>query len=153
MIYRWKEGVPLSIDAQLVGDELERIRTRHNGRLSPEWVVHEAKSKRNPLHSLFEWDDNVAAQNWRVDQARGVIRSVEVVIEATEPAKPVRAFVSVVRDKDRSYTSVAHAMSDPELRRQVLLTALKELEAWRDRYAELVELASVFAAIEEARTA
>ena len=153
MIYQWREGARFSVDAQKAGNELERIRTKHNGRLEPDWVVHAAKSDKNPLHGLFEWNDTVAAQNYRVSQARHVIRSIEVVIEEAERPKPVRAFVSVVRDRDQSYTSVSHAMSDPELRKQVLRTALKELEAWRHRYAELVELATVFAAIEEARAA
>ncbi len=153
MIYQWKEGSRMAVAAQLVGSELERIRIKHNGRLEPEWVVHAAKGGANPLHGLFEWDNNVAAQHYRVGQARQVIRSIDVVIEEVEQAKPIRAFVSVIRDRDRSYTSVAHAMSDPDLRRQVLLTALSELVAWRQRYAELVELANVFAAIEEARAA
>lgn len=155
MIYRWKDGarLPSSVEAQKAGEELERIRTKHNGRLEPEWVVHNAKSPHNPLHDLFEWDDNVAAQNYRVDQARAVIRSLEVVIEQAPEAKPIRAFVSVVQERDRSYTSVQHAMSDSDLRKQVLMQALTELEAWRKRYAELVELATVFAAIDEARAA
>lgn len=153
MIYQWREGARQAAEAQPVGEELERLRIRHNGRLEPEWVVHAAKRLENPLHPLFEWDDSVAAQNWRVDQARAVIRAVEVVIEEAKEAKPVRAFVSIVRENDRSYTSIADAMSDPELRGQVLRNALKELEAWRHRYAELVELATVFAAIDEARPA
>ncbi|WP_298165123.1 hypothetical protein [Novosphingobium sp.] len=155
MIYKWREGLraPTSVDPQKAGEELERIRTRHNGRLEPEWVVHNAKSPQNVLHDLFEWDDNVAAQNFRIDQARAVIRSVEAVIEEAPEAKPIRAFVSVVQERDRAYTSVQHAMADADLRKQVLMQALTELEAWRKRYAELVELATVFAAIDEARVA
>lgn len=155
MIYRWKDGsrTPTSVDAQKAGEELERIRTRHNGRLEPEWVVHNAKSPQNVLHDLFEWNDNVAAQNYRIDQARAVIRSVEVVVDEAPEAKPIRAFVSVVQESDRAYTSVQHAMSDADLRKQVLMQALTELEAWRKRYAELVELAQVFAAIDQARAA
>lgn len=143
----------MGADPQAVGSELERIRVRHNGRLEPDWVVHAAKQSSNPLHDLFEWNDNVAAQAYRVDQARSVIRSIEVVVEQAQQSKPVRAFVSVVRENDRSYTSVVDAMADPDLRKQVLRTALSELEAWRKRYAELVELAQVFAAIDEARGA
>lgn len=155
MIYQWKQGarVPASADAQKVGEELERIRVKHNGRLEPEWVVHNAKSPRNPLHDLFEWDDTVAAQNFRVDQARSVIRSVDVVVEEAPQMKPTRAFVSVVQERDRSYTSVQHAMSDDDLRKQLIAQAYAELEAWQKRYAELIELADVFAAINQARAA
>lgn len=153
MIYQWKNGASVSIDAQTAGEELERIRTRHNGRLESDMVVDAARDDASPLHPHFEWDDARAASAHRLEQARYLIRSVEVVVDTTPETKPVRAFVSVVRDDDRSYTSVSHAMADPELRRQVLLTALRELEAWRGRYAELVELASVFAAIDEAQPA
>lgn len=154
MIYQWKPEARVKVDAQIAGEELERIRTWDNGRLDPKNVVEASRDPGAPLHPAFEWDDAVAAQGFRIEQAKYMIRSI-VVAPAAEPddTKPIRAFVSVVRDEDRSYTSVSHAMAEPELRRQVLLQALRELEAWRSRYAELVELATVFAAIEEARTA
>lgn len=152
MIYQWARTVP-GIDAQVAGEELERIRTRHNGRLEADMVVEASKKPTAPLHAAFEWDDKKAAQGFRLDQARYIIRSVTVQIDEQAESDPVRAFVSVVRDDDRSYTSTAHALSDPELRQQVLQKALRELEAWQQRYAELVELASVFAAIDQARPA
>ncbi|KPL67406.1 hypothetical protein SZ64_04375 [Erythrobacter sp. SG61-1L] len=152
MIYQWKSGARIGIDAQIAGEELERIRIRNNGRLESEMVIEAARDEQNPLHSEFQWNDAAAANAYRIEQARYLIRSIEAVVDHNE-SKPIRAFVSVVRDEDRSYTSVSHAMADPELRRQVLLGALRELEAWRDRYAELVELANVFVAIDEARAA
>lgn len=153
MIYQWKHGSTCKVDAQVAGEELERIRTWHNGRLEAKDVVEASRDPGAPLHPHFEWNDMRAASAYRIEQAKYVIRSVEVAVSEETEAKPIRAFVSVVRDDDRSYTSVSHALADAELRRQVLMTALRELEAWRSRYAELVELATVFAAIEEARTA
>lgn len=152
--YRWKPGSHGSLPAQTVGDELERIRTRHNGRLESEMVVDAAREKDAPLHDAFEWNDFVAADKYRLEQAKYLIRSIEIVIERPEAEPvPVRAFVSVQRDEDRSYTSVGHALSDPDLRQQVLGQAWRELEAWRHRHAELVEFAKVFATIDEARGA
>jgi hypothetical protein len=154
MIYQWKPEARVKVDAQKAGEELERIRTWHNGRLEAKDVVEASRERGAPLHAAFEWNNARAAAAYRIEQAKYLIRSIEVVVDsAIEEARPVRAFVSVVRDEDRSYTSVSHALADPDLRRQVLVGALRELEAWRDRYAELVELANVFAAIEEARTA
>jgi hypothetical protein len=153
MIYKWRDCRGYSVPAQTVGAELERIRDRNAGKLDPDMVVHYAKSSNHPLHPLFEWDDNVAAQAYRVDQARQVIRSIEVVVDEAPRAKPTRAFVSVVQDRSRHYTSVQVAMSDEQLRGQVVAQALVELEAWRKRYAELMELANVFAAIDQARAA
>lgn len=151
MIYQWKNGSTCKVDAQIAGEELERIRTRHNGRLDAKDVVEASRDPAAPLHDHFEWSDKKAASAYRVEQAKYVIRSVEVVVSEEPDARPVRAFVSVVQEQDRSYTSVSHALSDADLRRQVLTKALQELDAWRERYAELVELANVFVAIEEAR--
>jgi hypothetical protein len=153
MIYKWKEGARVSIDPQTAGEEIERVRISQNGRLLAPDLVERARDPASPLHPAFEWDDAAAAESWRVEQAKYLIRSIEVLVDRQEIQQTIRAFVSVKRDDDRSYTSVSHAMEDPELRQQVLLAALKELEAWQNRHAELVELATVFAAIDEARAA
>jgi hypothetical protein len=152
MIYQWKNG-HFRTDAQVAGEELERIRTRNNGRLDAEGVVEASRPEDAVLHGEFEWDDKIAAERWRQDQASYIIRHIGVLVSEADDATPVRAFVSVKRDEDRSYTSVQHALSDDELRAQVLNQAWVELEAWRRRHAELIELAKVFAVIDEARAA
>ncbi len=153
-VYRWKPGSTAKVDAQVVGETLEALRVRQNGRLESEDVLDVARDPTSPLHPHFEWDDSIAAEAHRLDQARYLIRSIEVEVEkADAPPVPIRAFVSVQRDADRSYTSTAHALSQPDLRAQVLAQAWRELEAWRNRHAELVEFARVFATIDEARPA
>ncbi len=150
-VYKWKPGSRLKINARVAGQELERIRTARNGRLTADDVLKEAKSKSSPLHGAFEWDNSKAAQQFRLQQAQYLIRSIEVVVAQSKkkPASNVRAFVSVRRDNDRSYTSIGHAMSDAELRQQVVAQALKELEEWRSRYEKLSEFSKIFAAIDK----
>lgn len=151
MVYQWKPNVVVPVTAQIVGEELEKIRVAHNDRLTQEDVVTSAKSDESPLHPAFEWDDAKAGHRWRIEQASYLIRSITVMVESEDETKtPIRAFVNVERDADRSYTSTAHAMSDVELRAQVLARAMKELQAWRLRYNELAELARVFAEIDKA---
>ena len=152
-VYRWKPNSHVRLDPNKAGAELDRIRTRANGRLTPESVLDAARRIRSPLHDHFEWDDTKAAHSYRVDQAGHLIRSIEIFDAIPDQSRPIRAFVSVVRDDDRSYVSVAHAMSDTELRQQVLDRAWRELESWRDRHEELVEFARIIATIDEARPA
>lgn len=154
-IYKWRAHAGVSIPAQVAGEELERIRVANNGRLAQEDVVASAKRKASPLHSAFEWDDKAAAHQHRLAQAGYIIRKLDVVTVANDEAKsaPIRAFVSVVRDEDQSYTSIAHAMSDDELREQVIARARKELEDWQARYDDLIEFSTVFAAIEQLKAA
>lgn len=154
MVYQWKPEARTKVDPQIAGEELERIRTWNNGRLEARSVVEASRDPGAPLHGEFEWNDRKAAGAYRVEQAKYLIRSITVIAEQADgPPQPIRAFVSVVRDDDRSYTSVEHALSDKELRTQVLRQAWNELEAWQRRYAELLEFAKVFAIIDQARIA
>jgi len=49
-----------------------------NGRLTAALVVKAASKEGSPLHSYFEWDDTVAGARYRMEQARDLIRSVDV---------------------------------------------------------------------------
>lgn len=148
--YAWAGAAGIrGLKAQQVGEEFERIRTRRNGRLTPDAVLDAAKDKKSPLHRYFDWDDKSAAGKYRINQAGMLIRSITVIVEVKKgPRQKFRAFVSVRRDKDRSYTSIGHAMSEAGLRKQVLHDAWAELEGWRKRYANLSEFAKVHTVID-----
>lgn len=155
--YRWKPNVPSSLvklDAQVVGEEIERLESASQHKLSPEEIVRAAEMPTSPLHPAFEWDDARAAERFRIDQARHLISLIDVVIikpDMTEGA--IRAFVSITSDEGRGYVSTVHALSDETMRHQVIQRAWLELEAWRNRHAELTEFGKVFAAIDQARGA
>lgn len=150
MVYQWKPRFNVPVDAQVAGEELERLRVRNNGQLTPPSVVRAAEPEDSPLHPAFEWDDEEAAQKFREDQARYMLRGITVSVERDgEAAKPIRAFVNVEADDDsRGYIDVITAMSDKALRQQVLARAKQELDDWRNRYNEYAELAGVFEAID-----
>lgn len=152
MIYKWGEGTRFSLDAQVVGNHLERIRQRHQDELTPELVVKDARRENSPLHSVFEWNDDAAAHQWRLEQARNLLRKIVFVPDELPDAEPQRYYVHL--DNGRSYyTSVIAAMSDEEKKQRVLRTALKELESFERRYRGLEELAEVFASARKAREA
>jgi len=112
MGYRWKEGFHVKVDATVAANELERIRNRE-GKLKPAVVVNEARPARSPLHSAFEWDDYVAAEEHRRDQARYMVRALEVVPEGEE-AVPV---FLVIRPSEREpgyYQATSIAVSNPD---------------------------------------
>lgn len=153
MIYQWKPESRIKLDPQAAGEELERLRVWNNGRLESPAVVDASRDPGSPLHSYFEWNDTRAAERYREEQAGYLIRMITIEVAPEEDRTPIRAFVSVKRDEDRSYTSTVHALADPELRTQVVAQAFKELEAWRKRHAELVEFAAIFATIDQARPA
>jgi len=154
MNYEWKPFSNIQVSAQVVGDRLQGIADDNEGQLLASAVVDDARPESAPLHPCFEWDDNQAAGLYREDQARYIIRKVVAVYEEAgkEPGTTVvhvaRAFVHVEEGDSKHYTGIVRAMSDDALREQVLTRAMKEVEDWRKRYAELVELSEIFAAIE-----
>lgn len=152
--YAWRPGSRISIDAGKAGREMERIRQGNGGALSQEVVLAQARSANSALHAHFEWDDGVAAEKHRLGQAGELIRSITVDVSRSNlETKPIRAFVNVIERGQQHYTSTLHALSDKELRAQVLAKAWADLEAWRERHAELTEFARIFSAIDEARSA
>lgn len=153
--YAWRPGSRISIDPQRAGRELESIRKQEGGELTQNSVVERARSANSALHEHFEWDDTKAAEQHRLSQAGELIRSIviDVTRSNVEPPKHMRAFVNVTTEGRQHYTSTVHALSDAELRAQVVAKAWADLEAWRKRHAELVEFAKVFTAIDATREA
>lgn len=148
--YAWKPGSRVRLDAAKAGREMEDVRRQNGGALTPENLLERARSANSAVHGHFEWDDEKAAHQHRVSQAGDLIRAITIDISTSniEPAKTIRAFVSVERHGERSYTSTVHAMTDADLRRQVVQRAWADLEAWRERHKELTEFARIFTAMD-----
>lgn len=89
--YTYRPGSRFSVPATVVADEIERIRSI-SGAVTAERVVDESRPEDAPLHTAFEWNDSAAAEQYRRDQARALIRSVRVTY-GHQP--PVSAFVHV----------------------------------------------------------
>ena len=136
-----------------VTSELEQIRQKHGGLLKPEDVVAFARNKRTALHSEFEWDDAKASAEFRLEQARRVIRvSVTVLPSPHSDQEPVRAYVSVASDRAQpggGYRSFADVMTDDDMRAELVNEALGEAKRWRRKYERLRELAPIFRAIDK----
>lgn len=130
--------------------ELEDIRRQGGGVLHPEAVVRFAADPDTALHGCFEWDDAEAAHQHRLEQARGIIRVAVSVIQEGKP--PVRMYVSLddKRQRGGGYEHVADVLADPLRRDRLLRQAKREMQAFRDRYHELEELAGVMSAMDQA---
>lgn len=137
-------------EAKEVGDHLELLRQKFKGELTPEDVVADARNDNSPLHSFFEWSDTEAAHQYRLQQARGLIRSVVAIyVREDKPAVRVRAYVHIPEPQAPHYRATEHAMSQKNTRDMVLKRALAELIGWQKRYHDLHEFADLFERIEQ----
>jgi len=66
------------VSAQTIGEELTRIWTANGQKLLPRDLVQEARPAGAALHRCFEWDDAVAGEAFRLQQARILIRAIRV---------------------------------------------------------------------------
>jgi len=140
--------------------ELEKIRSKTDGKLIPEMVVEYAHNKNNPLHRYFVWDDSEAARLFRLRQASELIRVCVRIIPGTKTA--VRAYVSLTNERKNApgrsaddeddgktvYRRIDDVVSDTAMRKQLLADAMCELAAFRRKYCNLSELASVMKAVD-----
>lgn len=132
--------------------ELKRIADDNDGLLRPNDIVDAARPKQSPLHSKFEWDDSEAAEKYRLWQARQLISVTVDYFGSDKRGMTTRVFVSLTPDrKYGGYRSVETIMSDKDQRRQLLEDALKEMELFQKKYADVQELAEVFAAMKRVK--
>ena len=151
MVYRAARGAQITDEqAQIYGERIETLVEEGDGSITPERVYDDAKDKASPLHEYFEWNNKVAADNYRMAQAHELLRFIHVVITHDGVEEEVRAFHNVVithgddQPGERTYASLARVLSDDELRRQILVKAMREFEQWHKRYNQYQELAPIF---------
>lgn len=164
--YEWKTGF-VGVDANVAGVELERLAKRDQ-EIVPMTLVDESRPIDAPLHSCFEWDDTEAAQLYREDQAKTIIRNLQIVYvrnDTEEPLPPTRAYVSVIDEPEfemyapskptitsiRHYRPIAKVMSETDLRDQYVRSAFESLVSWRQRYADIERFADIFERIDTLR--
>ena len=149
MIYRWKNQSLGKVSAQIAGDEIQRITDRNGGCIKPHNIVAESRSITSPIHRCFEWNNKIAADKYRIEQAKYMLRSI-VVVQQVPDDEPllVRAFVSIKENDEPVYTPIHRAVSDPDQWEFVLASAYEELKAWRQKYKTLQQFANVFELID-----
>jgi hypothetical protein len=124
-------------------DHLQAIRDQH-GALTPVLVVETARDPEHPLHSRFEWDDSIAAEKWRLEQAGQLLRVVKL---PTDPSRPddLRAFVAVKgQDSHKAdYVPTAEALADEFVRKLILRDMEREWRLLKRRYEHMREFADL----------
>ena len=129
------------VDPYRVYDELAVL----GDNVKPAEIVEAAKDEESELHKCFEWDDSVAAEKYRLQQARAIIVNL-VYAPKTKEEEPVRCFQ--ITTERCTYQPTKQFLVQENEYQSLLARAKAELESFKRRYATLTELESVFEAIE-----
>src|SRR5882672_1392457 len=115
-------------DPNQIGQALDEIGRQNRGHLTPRRIITAASDRKHVLHKHFEWDDSVAAQEWRLEQARSLVQAIHV--QADTESGVVRAFVSVRDEEGISYRTISDVMSSINLQQRLLVQAERDLHVW-----------------------
>lgn len=120
---------------------------------SAERIVELAQPARSPIHEAFQWDNDAAAHEYRLEQARHLCRHIVIVNPAHPEGPPTRAFHHVETQRGAGYVSARVVWRTPTLAAQVVDNARRELVVWTTRYAEYQELAQLIVDVQKALAA
>ena len=138
---------------------VEALLAKHDGRVSPQILLDDARDPSSPFHDKFEWDDSAAAEQYRLMQASAMIRrwkgtiirvDTQSRVVSVTPTRRVQSPAAPRGQGQASYETTEQIMANPVKRDALIQTVLHELMAYRRRYAELMALSDVWAAIDEA---
>lgn len=154
LVAKWKPGFASlykGANAQLVAEEVQSLIDK-NGSATPDAILDKARDASTELHKCFTWHDHVAAEKWRMQEARTLIR--HLVVEVKDEAKPdttttVRLFHKVDTSWDAGYKPIQHIVRNIDEYQSLLNNAKRELVAFRKKYERLSELEPIFDLIDE----
>lgn len=118
---------------------LSQLTKLNKGTLTPKAVVEDARDPDSPLHEHFDWDDTSAAERYREEQARGLIRQVKVVIEVDEVVMRVPAYVHDpdLEPGEAGYVTTAKLRTKEEKARVVMALEIKRVRSALARAQEV----------------
>lgn len=144
--YTFCAGSHLKVSAEVAAPVLEGL--ANENRLTAANLVDVSRPEDAPLHPEFEWRDDVAAERWREEQARQIIRCIRVVSEDEPEKPPVRMYVHPVLESP-NYEPLHMVLQDQDKRSSLLKAALRDMVAFKAKYKELHELAKVMDAVDQ----
>lgn len=136
--YSWK-NMGFSADAQLVGEELEKLEIL--GEVTTDTLLSYARNNpESETYKCFEWDDSIAGEKYRRYQATHVLTSIAVKIKE-EPVKTQRVYFSVKTSSDdtRKFKNIKEVLKNDEEYQQVVDKARKDFITCKEKYDELIE--------------
>lgn len=154
VVCRWNRKPKNAPDANIAYQYITEIKERRKG-ITAELLEIEAKRKKSPLHNCFEWDDTKAGREYRIIQAREILRRLVVEIEPEEEeeeSRYVRAFIaptSVEEVGNTSYVTIEEVCNNKELEEAYIRQLRRDLNIIKNKIKAFRIFSEVVNAIEK----
>lgn len=159
--YRFKMQGTHKVSAEVAGKVCQEL-SASSGGLTPKRLVDVSRPADAPMHDEFEWNDGIAAEKYREEQAQKVIQHLIIVrtdneternvrlIEKEEETKQEeesdevadRGFVST-GERTSQYVPLYSALSNEVWKANLLEAARRDMRVFISKYRRLEELAQV----------
>lgn len=147
MVYKWKSISGIKADPQKAALQFEELEKTVG--LTAQNLLDANRDPDAILHNEFEWDDTVAAEQYRVHQAGQIIRMLCVETESNpdvSSSTPIRAYFQTSENK--SYEHISVILKNESKYQEMLSRAYSELKTFQRKYEKLSELKPIFDAID-----
>jgi len=130
MKYKPRKGARISKkQAQVYGERIDYLMKLRGGELTPNDILNDGKDKNSPFHNYFMWDDTKAATEYRLSQARYLLRSVVIEVKLNGGKAEQRSFWNVENDnKETVYVTLETATSNEKYRNQLIKDIINHLD-------------------------
>lgn len=157
--YSYRSGYAYKVPAQTVGKALESIEEKE-GKVTSASFLEYSRPETSDTHSMFEWNDSIAAEKYRLRQSAAIIGQIEVEIQYIDTSQeaseiqitPVPAFVNVAGKSTRAsatFVNVVTAVDNKDMWKQVVQNAVAELNAFKRKYSRFKEFEKIIKDIEK----
>jgi DNA-directed RNA polymerase subunit RPC12/RpoP len=134
-------------DAQIIGPILVELSEKSG--VTARDVLDVGRSEQSPIHKYFEWNNDKAADEYRLEQARRMMRSIRITYTETNikgeeesySGRVIQAMqVTPYEDKARQYHSFKTLHGDTLFAAKLLGSAVDDLKSWKRKYEPYVEM-------------
>lgn len=146
VVASWKINGFYKADASKVANEIQSL----GNDFTPQEIVDMARDSCTELHKCFEWDNEIAAEKYRLTQAQHILRLL-VVSEIKNENECTKTNLRIFHkdfNKKHSYTPIHIAVKNEHEYESLLKKALEELKAFKKKYHMLSELEEILALID-----
>lgn len=139
-IIKWKIEGKFRADATKCKNEIESI----GSDVKPQQIVDYAKNPDTELHKCFTWDNDLAAEKWRLQEARQVVCSL-VIVESNsdyENDTQIRVFHKI--DSEDGYKPLQFILQNKDEYKKLLERCEYDLRNLKKKYQNLSEYQEIW---------
>ena len=145
IVAKWKTGFEtfFKADPQKVAEEINGI----GNSPTTQQIVDAARDESTELHKCFEWRDDIAAEKYRLVQARYITHMLVIQEQEVPQDRPeIRVFYK--QPETGGYAETRKIVRDEDAYKNLLAQAWRELRAFKQKYGMLEELAEIMELID-----